>query len=135
MNPESYFQLDELRAHGNGTQANGDGPHVDGNGTHVNGNGAAARRGALLRDSSLRLGDILINEGLATHEDIQKALRLQSASRIYRPLGHILVAQNVISRRQLLSVLERHQRHSKIGEILVKTKVITSEQLEIALTE
>src|SRR5262249_58754351 len=75
------------------------------------------------------------NEGLATNEDIQKALRLQSASRNHRPLGHILVAQNVISRRQLLSVLERHQRHSKIGEILVKTKVITSEQLEVALTE
>src|SRR5262245_2071645 len=127
MNPGSYFQLEALRAaHVNAPLANG---------MDESGNGADARTNIPRRGSSQRLGDILIHEGLATHEDIQKALRLQSGSRIYRPLGHILVAQNVISRRQLLSVLERHQRHSKIGEILVKTKVITSEQLEIALTE
>jgi len=145
MNPGSYFQLEELRAHandngthvnGNGTHANGNGAHADSNGTHMNGNGAAAaRKSTLRRVASLRLGDILVDEGLATHEDVQKALRLQSTSRTYRPLGHILVAQKVITRSQLLSVLERHQRHSKIGEILVKTKVITAEQLETALTE
>ncbi len=96
---------------------------------------ATARKSTLRRVASLRLGDILIDEGLATHDDVQKALRLQSASRTYRPLGHILVTQKVITRRQLLSVLERHQRYSKIGEILVKTKVITTEQLENALGE
>jgi type IV pilus assembly protein PilB len=132
MNPGSPFQLESPHA----AHANGDGTHVNGNGSHANGNGsAAARKGTLRRVGSLRLGDILIDEGLATHEDVQKALRLQSTSRIYRPLGHILVAQKVITRRQLLSVLERHQRHSKIGEILVKTKVITTEQLETALAE
>ena len=101
---------------------------------HVNGT-ATARKSTLRRVASLRLGDILIDEGLATHDDVQKALRLQSASRTYRPLGHILVTQKVITRRQLLSVLERHQRYSKIGEILVKTQVITTEQLENALGE
>src|SRR5262245_25921422 len=139
MNPGSYFQPDELRAHanGNGIHVNGNGKqgngaHANGNGTHVNGNGATVGK-SQRRVASLRLGDILVDEGLATHEDVQKALRLQSASRTYRPLGHILVAQKVVTRRQLLSVLERHQRHSKIGEILVKTKVITAEQLETAL--
>src|SRR5712664_5329 len=51
------------------------------------------------------------------------------------PLGHILVAQKIITRRQLLSVLERHQRHSKLGELLVKTKALTTEQLATALAE
>jgi type II secretory ATPase GspE/PulE/Tfp pilus assembly ATPase PilB-like protein len=128
MNSGSPFQLEAPRAaHVDGTHANG--MHESGNGS------AAARKSTLRRVSSLRLGDILIDEGLATHEAIQKALRLQSASRIYRPLGHILIAQNVLTRRQLLSVLERHQRHSKLGDILVKTKVISSEQLETALAE
>src|SRR5437870_2042897 len=113
MNAASPFQLEVPRA------------------AHVNGT-ATARKGTLRRVGSLRLGDILIDEGLATNDDVQKALRLQSASRTYRPLGHILVTQKVITRRQLLSVLERHQRYSKIGEILVKTKVITTEQLERA---
>ena len=116
MNAVSPFQLEVPRA------------------AHVNGT-ATARKSTLRRVASLRLGDILIDEGLATHDDVQKALRLQSASRTYRPLGHILVTQKVITRRQLLSVLERHQRYSKIGEILVKTKVITTEQLENALGE
>jgi type II secretory ATPase GspE/PulE/Tfp pilus assembly ATPase PilB-like protein len=128
MNPGSSFQLEALgAAHVDGTDANG--MHESGNGS------AAARKSTLRRVSSLRLGDILIDEGLATHEDIQKALRLQSASRIYRPLGHILIAQKILTRRQLLSVLERHQRHSKLGDILVKTKVITTAQLETALAE
>ncbi len=116
MNAVSPFQLEVPRA------------------AHVNGT-ATARKSTLRRVVNLRLGDILIDEGLATHDDVQKALRLQSASRTYRPLGHILVTQKVITRRQLLSVLERHQRYSKIGEILVKTKVITTEQLENALGE
>jgi type IV pilus assembly protein PilB len=87
------------------------------------------------RGASRRLGDILIDEGLATPEDVQQALRLQTSTKSYRPLGHILVAQKVITRRQLLSVLERHQRQSKLGELLVKTRVLTPEQLATALTE
>ena len=50
-------------------------------------------------------------------------------------LGHILVAQKVMTRSQLLSVLDRHRRRSKLGELLVKSQAITSSQLEMALTE
>jgi type IV pilus assembly protein PilB len=93
------------------------------------------RKGASRRGASRRLGDILIDEGLATHEDVQQALQLQAMAKNYRPLGHILVAQKIITRRQLLSVLERHQRQSKLGELLVKTRVLTPEQLATALAE
>jgi type II secretory ATPase GspE/PulE/Tfp pilus assembly ATPase PilB-like protein len=92
---------------------------------------SAARRHAAV----LRLGDLLVSEGLATHAEIQKALRLQSQSKTYMLLGHILVTQKVITRTQLLSVLDRHRRRSKLGEVLVKSKAITPSQLEMALTE
>jgi type II secretory ATPase GspE/PulE/Tfp pilus assembly ATPase PilB-like protein len=92
---------------------------------------SAARRHAAI----LRLGDLLVSEGLATHAEIQKALRLQSQSKTYMLLGHILVTQKVITRTQLLSVLDRHRRRSKLGELLVKSKAITPGQLEMALTE
>ena len=92
---------------------------------------SAARRHAAV----LRLGDLLVSEGLATHAEIQKALRLQSQSKTYMLLGHILVTQKVITRTQLLSVLDRHRRRSKLGELLVKSKAITPGQLEMALTE
>ena len=93
-------------------------------------NGAARRHAAVLR-----LGDLLVSEGLATPADIQKALRLQAQSKTYTLLGHILVDQKVITRAQLLSVLDRHRRRSKLGDLLVKSKAITPSQLEVALTE
>ena len=103
---------------------------LNGGGSLAIHNGAARRHAAVLR-----IGDLLVSEGLATHAQIQKALRLQSQSKTYMLLGHILVAQKVITRSQLLSVLDRHRRRSKLGELLVKSKAITSSQLEAALAE
>src|SRR5215470_16642459 len=94
-------------------------------------NNAATRRHAAV----LRLGDLLVSEGLATQAEIQTALRLQSQSKNYMLLGQILVAQKVITRSQLLSVLDRHRRRSKLGELLVKSNAITPAQLETALAE
>ncbi|OLD40283.1 MAG: hypothetical protein AUI57_00225 [Candidatus Rokubacteria bacterium 13_1_40CM_2_68_8] len=103
--------------------------------TELNGSAAVRKSTSRRHGVSLRLGDILVYEGLATAADVQSALHLQSVARTYIPLGHILVAQKIITRRQLLSVLERHQRQSKLGELLVKTKALTTEQLETALAE
>ncbi|PYN24062.1 MAG: type II secretion system protein GspE [Candidatus Rokuibacteriota bacterium] len=103
--------------------------------TELNGSAAVRKSTSRRHGVSLRLGDILVYEGLATAADVQSALHLQSVARTYIPLGHILVAQKIITRRQLLSVLERHQRQSKLGELLVKTKALTTEQLATALAE
>jgi len=96
----------------------------------------AIRNGAARRQAiALRLGDLLISEGLATLAQVQKALRVQSESKTYMLLGEILVAQKVLTRTQLLSVLDRHRRRSRLGELLVKSKAITPDQLEAALAE
>jgi len=96
----------------------------------------ATRNGAARRQAiALRLGDLLVAEGLATPAEVQKALRVQSQSKTYMLLGEILVAQKVITRNQLLSVLDRHRRRSRLGELLVKSKAISPEQLETALAE
>src|SRR5437867_6984029 len=93
-------------------------------------NGTSRRQAA-----ALRLGDLLVVEGLATEAQVQKALRVQGQANTYMPLGHILVAQDVLTRRQLVSVLERYRRRSKLGELLVKTHALTPEQLSTALAE
>jgi len=108
-------------------------PHVipvDGAGPAAVRNGASRRQAAVLR-----LGDLLIAERLATEAQVQKALRVQAQAKTYMPLGHILVAQKILTRRQLVSVLERYRRRSKLGELLVKTHALTSEQLATALAE
>ena len=102
----------------------------------LDGGASAMRNGAARRHAAvLRLGDLLVAEGLATHAQIQKALRVQSQSKTYMLLGHILVSQKIITRSQLLSVLDRHRRRSKLGELLVKSGAITPDQLEAALAE
>jgi type IV pilus assembly protein PilB len=53
----------------------------------------------------------------------------------YAPLGHILIGQKIVTRDQLLSVLERHRRSSTLGDILLKTGDITQAQLGSALAE
>jgi len=102
----------------------------------INGGAPAIDHGAARPHAAvLRLGDLLVSEGLATHAEIQYALRLQSQSKTYMLLGQILIAQKVITRSQLLSVLDRHRRRSKLGELLVKSRAVTPSQLEMALTE
>ncbi len=54
----------------------------------LNGGAMAIRNGAARRHVVvLRLGDLLVSEGLATHAEVQKALRVQSQSKTYLPLG------------------------------------------------
>src|SRR5262249_40894760 len=89
-----------------------------------------ARQGAILR-----IGDLLVSEGLAPPAQVQRALHQQYSSQTYLPLGHILIAQKVITRRQLMSVLFRHRRSAKLGQLLIMTKAVTLDQLAAGLTE
>jgi len=98
--------------------------------TALNSADRPARPGAILR-----IGDVLVSEGLATPAQVQSALCDQYSSQTYRPLGHILIAQNVITRRQLMSVLVRYRRSAKLGQLLIMTKAVTLDQLAAGLTE
>ena len=83
----------------------------------------------------MRLGELLVAEGLVTPTQLEEALRVQSAPDGYAPLGHILITQKIVTRDQLLSVLERYRRSSKLGDILLKSREINRTQLEAALAE
>jgi type IV pilus assembly protein PilB len=82
-----------------------------------------------------RLGELLVDAGLATPAQVQEALRLQAQLDRYVPLGHILVAQNVVTRRQLLRIMERNRRSAPLGELLVKSGLIGAKELADALRE
>ena len=85
--------------------------------------------------ATLRIGDLLVSEGLATAAQVQSALREQYSDQTYRPLGHILIAQKVITRRQLMSVLVRYRQSAKLGQLLIMTKAVTLDQLTAGLTD
>ena len=84
---------------------------------------------------TVRLGELLLAEDLITSAQLEEALRVQAANEGYAPLGHILVTQNIITRDQLVSVLERHRRSSKLGDLLLRGRELSAEQLETALAE
>jgi len=82
-----------------------------------------------------RLGELLVREGLLTPPQIDEALRVQATLDRYVPLGHVLIAQRLISRDQLVAILDRHRRSTRLGDLLVKSGEISQEQLESALAE
>jgi type II secretory ATPase GspE/PulE/Tfp pilus assembly ATPase PilB-like protein len=86
-------------------------------------------------ENPVRLGELLLAEGLVTPAQLEEALRVQRAPDGYAPLGHILLTQKIVTRDQLLSVLGRHRRSSKLGDILLKSREINRAQLEAALVE
>jgi type IV pilus assembly protein PilB len=96
---------------------------------------ARAARPGRTGQPSVRLGDLLVDEGLVTPSQVAEAVRVQKTLDRYAPLGHILVTQGLITRDQLVSVLERHRRSSRLGALLIKNGDLTPDQLEAALAE
>jgi hypothetical protein len=80
-------------------------------------------------ESSPRLGELLVQEGVITNAQLEEALRLQLASPSYVPIGQVLLAQKFISRKALMTMLERYQKRARLGEVLLKTGRITASQL------
>jgi type IV pilus assembly protein PilB len=95
----------------------------------------SASNGAQRPARGARLGELLVREGLVTQPQIDEALRVQASLDRYVPIGHVLIAQRLISRDQLVAVLERHRRSTRLGDLLVKSSEISQEQLETALAE
>jgi len=79
------------------------------------------------------LGQLLLKDGLITEGQLEEALRVQQGFEGYIPLGHVLVEQKVITRKQLNGLLDRHRKRPKLGAVLVAARVITTDQLDRAI--
>ncbi len=80
-----------------------------------------------------RLGEMLVREGLITDAQLADALREQQGRPTYVPLGHILVEQRLVTRRQLNLLLENAEKRPRLGELLVRSGADTAAQLAHAL--
>jgi type IV pilus assembly protein PilB len=84
--------------------------------------------------TDMRLGDLLLQHGLATQTDLVRALERQRLQGNRETLGQILVAQKVITQCQLDGVLDGHGKRQRLGDVLVRQGTITPQQLEQALS-
>jgi len=83
--------------------------------------------------SARRFGELLVDDKVITQDQLDAALRLQTVARSYMPIGQVLLANKLISRKRLNALLHRYGKRSRLGEILVKVGRITHAQLEEAL--
>lgn len=90
--------------------------------------------------SALKIGELLVREGLATDNQIEAALAVQAADeRLGRPylrtVGEILCDQGQISASDLTRILQKYSKQLKLGDILVKQGSIDEKRLKAALQE
>ncbi len=79
------------------------------------------------------LGTLMVRAGLVTPSQLEEALAVQRRLGAPRPIGQILVEQQVITQRQLNLILEQHHKRPRLGEVLVASRAISGEQLALAL--
>jgi len=78
-------------------------------------------------------GELLVEDKVITPEQLDAALRLQAVSKTYVPLGQVLIANKLVTRKQLGTLLQRHKKRSRLGDILLKSGRVTAAQLDDAL--
>jgi type IV pilus assembly protein PilB len=76
------------------------------------------------------LGQILVERGTITREQLETALERQKQNKIY--LGQILIDMG-ISSNEINDVLDLYHKRRPIGQILIDSNIITARQLKEAL--
>ncbi|MBF0342083.1 MAG: MSHA biogenesis protein MshE, partial [Magnetococcales bacterium] len=88
---------------------------------------------ALPPPNKLRLGDLLVDTGLITAEQLLQALSHQEKTGA--KLGEALVRLGFVTEQALQNFLNRQRQKLRIGDKLVDAGVISADQLQTALAE
>ncbi len=83
--------------------------------------------------SKLRVGELLIQEGAITPEQLEKALAVKKEEKVYKPLGEVCVDLKFLSRARLHKILNQYQKRISVGDLLINLGLITAQQLDEGL--
>jgi len=86
-----------------------------------------------IRSRDRKIGEILLDEELISKDQLQEAFRIHKGRDIYKPIGQIFVDQKFITKKQLNFLLDRHLKRPKLGNILVRSGILSEHELDIAL--
>lgn len=96
------------------------------------------------KNKPMKLGDLMVREGLLTPDALQKALVMQKQTGMisdlgqpghYKPLGLICVEMKLITKQDLQRFLSRHHKRIQIGELMINMGLINQEQLNHVLEQ
>ncbi|MEW6665191.1 MAG: ATPase, T2SS/T4P/T4SS family [Thermodesulfobacteriota bacterium] len=82
-----------------------------------------------------RLGELLVEEGFLRKEDVQKGLDIQreEARLLQRPLGEVLLKLKMISEEDLEKVLRHPDLRQSLGSLALHKGLVIRSQLELCL--
>lgn len=81
----------------------------------------------------LRLGEMLLEAGAITEEQLDEALRIQKEADPPKKLGEILIKQRYTSQQRIKDVVKTNAKNFRLGELLMALDLLTYEQLEESL--
>ena len=87
----------------------------------------------MAEERKMKVGEILIQEGIISEEQLEDALEYQRAEEVPMPLGEVCINLRFISRADLRKLLRKYKANIQLGELLVNMGLIDEEQLEEAL--
>jgi type IV pilus assembly protein PilB len=96
------------------------------------------------KNKPMKLGDLMVREGLLTVDGLQKALAMQKQTGMisdlgqpghYKPLGLICVEMKLITKQDLQRFLSRHHKRIQIGELMINMGLINQDQLTHVLEQ
>lgn len=83
-------------------------------------------------DENIVIGQLLVEKGIVSQEQVQSALYIQSEKPHLR-VGEILMSMGLLTIDQLDKVLREHLSHQFIGSLLLSNGFISQEQLATAI--
>jgi type II secretory ATPase GspE/PulE/Tfp pilus assembly ATPase PilB-like protein len=81
----------------------------------------------------VRLGELLVHEGILTADQVIKALTIQKKLRSQKPFGVVCQELGLLSTVELSNLLRKYRHRLLLGELLVHMNLISQEQMEQAL--
>ncbi len=79
------------------------------------------------------VGQALVDEGVITPEQLQRALRVQSLLEEPKRLGEVLIELGYATRQAVTEAITKHGVGIRLGDMLVEQGIITLEALDMAL--
>jgi type II secretory ATPase GspE/PulE/Tfp pilus assembly ATPase PilB-like protein len=81
----------------------------------------------------VKIGELLIQEGVVTPEQIEQALAVQKTRHPAPPLGEVCVELGLVSPAALNKILSKHHERIPLGEMLVHLGLVNQDQINAAL--
>lgn len=79
------------------------------------------------------IGEILVEEGIVSREQLDRALRIQQKLKSKRRIGRILIELDFVKEHDLEEIMVKYARKIRLGDLLVEREFITPTDLEEAL--